>query len=1466
MNSLPRWLLRSKGNLRGFLHSIVAQPKDSNTDPTSRLGGASYSDAPLWPMPVPYPEVFTKKVDSDDAWLKKLVSLQVVVLSWLHLGEPDAAPAALALGRKLSGEQWSVVALLRHLNRDGNTPIRVDASMMGRSAAKFEGIEKLLMALHRISTDVHVFGGGSDFYTSDLTRPDSFDDSWLRCGEADGYVTKDVPLTAKPITASRLNFPQPPAFDPLPYFDPGTAEVFLRPIDHAMDPKDFIGVVPVVKVNAAPLEKLELYRKLAVCGRLQAVSSKFKRGKFVSGLFAVGKNALVDRLILDARPPNLLEASKTFWCGSMGSGCCLTDIMLRQDEHLLSTGLDLRDFFYQFRISQQRIHRNILSGTITLDEARSVFGPGFNWPEPQVVVALSTLAMGDLLACEFSQSSHLGLLLQHDVCIPSQLICLRCPIPRSMTMVGVVIDDLIILERLAESFASSCGEGSVPEPAATAMAAYEMNGLEANPKKSFFRQSCSRFWGIEVDGRLGLLRASSYRLWPLIAITMRVVLMGTASVKLLEVLSGSWISILVIRRRMFCLMNIIFDALALKEDNLVLRLSPALCDELCSLAVLGPLAVFDLRAQFCNYIGATDASGSWMAGVRAPLEAVAVQEISRYSLKKSTWSRLLPPGKAYLREKGLLHPGEEMPAEGFVSHPLWSTVARSLDFKEAWRSRCKREGHINVHELRAFLIEEKRVARECRQRRILTGLDSQVALGALVKGRSSSAPLNRLLKTNLCFPLGSGIFNYFMYFLSEENRADGPTRDSAPSKPDLSRPRWLAELQVGSVDAFDDFISRLPADQQLNPFDFSQLMNGKKLDIRPRSRLQGAQKKKENTVNCAPKPHVCKAGAEPPVDAATLDIVKSFENAQFFYEGDAPDFSKPGGLDLFSGNCGVAKEMVRAGCPWVLTFDWSRSVKEDLLSAELRDKLVSMIRAGWFKSVGMAPICASFSPAITPLVRSYRYLRGKPGVSPAMRKKLTQGNSHCDFCCLLISLCREKNIAFFLENPDRSWLWRQKNYKEFEEADSPSVFRLSFCRFGTPWQKNTRIATSTRLRSLRMLCCCKQRHLALRGYSRLHKKCWTKVAEPYPRGLAKLLATALCAQAGWCLQKRLNVSGCCRCGSMRIGEAKNPGPVGRRFVDRPTLEMLPGVSAATLTLEARQLDDFLMWCSRCLKTVDAAELFDTLPTFAAQALRSFGDLCFQQRLALSNYRHLLIAFQRWKPQIKPFMSAAWDLVRRWELQEPVTHRLPVPEGVVRAMCVMAWQLGWYDWIGATLLAYYGGGRIGEVIRCRRFDLILPCDTIGEKLPAAFLQLRSFKSYFRQAAKIQHMKISDSDAVKLLVVIYELLPKGHLLFQGTASQYRSRWDHLLTMFGIQRAAVRLTPGGLRGGAAVKMYRDNVPIPQIMWALRLRQQSTLEFYLQEVGTLTVFSQISSESLGLLRRVGQLFPLLPLAFSSG
>ena len=47
----------------------------------------------------------------------------------------------------------------------------------------------------------------------------------------------------------------------------------------------------------------------------------------------------------------------------------------------------------------------------------------------------------------------------------------------------------------------------------------------------------------------------------------------------------------------------------------------------------------------------------------------------------------------------------------------------------------------------------------------ISGLDSQVVLGCLVRGRSSLPALNALLATSIGPLLGSGIYPYFMFFL-----------------------------------------------------------------------------------------------------------------------------------------------------------------------------------------------------------------------------------------------------------------------------------------------------------------------------------------------------------------------------------------------------------------------------------------------------------------------------------------------------------------------------------------------------------------------------------------------------------------------------------------------------------------------------------------------------------------------------
>ena len=119
-------------------------------------------------------------------------------------------------------------------------------------------------------------------------------------------------------------------------------------------------------------------------------------------------------------------------------------------------------------------------------------------------------------------------------------------------------------------------------------------------------------------------------------------------------------------------------------------------------------------------------------------------------------------------------------------------------------------------------------------------------------------------------------------------------------------------------------------------------------------------------------------------------------------------------------------------------------------------------------------------------------------------------------------------------------------------------------------EKATRFGTDLpSLRGLRLLCGCKHKRHGLRGYSKRHRKAWTAVAELYPAGVSRLIASGCCIDAVWSCFVKLDVSSCCRSKSHRIGEAQNPGP--RRVAPRgeDVLEDVPLISAATAALEAK---------------------------------------------------------------------------------------------------------------------------------------------------------------------------------------------------------------------------------------------------------------------------------------------------------
>lgn len=221
------------------------------------------------------------------------------------------------------------------------------------------------------------------------------------------------------------------------------------------------------------------------------------------------------------------------------------------------------------------------------------------------------------------------------------------------------------------------------------------------------------------------------------------------------------------------------------------------------------------------------------------------------------------------------------------------------------------------------------------------------------------------------------------------------------------------------------------------------------------------------------------------------------------------------------------------------------------------------------------------------------------------------------------------------------------------------------------------------------------------------------------------------------------------------------------------------------------------------------------------------------------------------------MQVAWEIVDRWEMQSPVVHRTPVPEVLVKAMCSLAWFRGWYSWVGITLLAFYGAGRLGEVINCRRSDLLLP-DDLCEATPVVFLQLRRFKSLRRAAARVQHMKVSEPIAVKLIQCVFKLLPYDVLLFPQTAYYYRKLWNVLLQDLGFPTSC-GLTPGGLRGGAAVMHYKQGRPIADLLWLMRFRLQVTLESYLQEVAAMNALADLPEGARVFLKDTASVFPCL-------
>ena len=177
-----------------------------------------------------------------------------------------------------------------------------------------------------------------------------------------------------------------------------------------------------------------------------------------------------------------------------------------------------------------------------------------------------------------------------------------------------------------------------------------------------------------------------------------------------------------------------------------------------------------------------------------------------------------------------------------------------------------------------------------------------------------------------------------------------------------------------------------------------------------------------------------------------------------------------------------------------------------------------------------------------------------------------------------------------------------------------------------------------------------------------------------------------------------------------------------------------------------------------------------LPELLVQMLIVFGQVLYTIGESLQQFRQLLAHAQVEVPGARAIMRPAWDQVTRWEKVEPTTHRTPMPEPIMLAMCALALCWNWDVWAATTLLCFFGSCRIGEVLKAERGDFLSPDDLLCDD-NRFYLCIREPKSRGR-GPKVQHVAVNFEGGLRhFFLTVWRGLKNSDKLFPGSAWLYR-----------------------------------------------------------------------------------------------
>lgn len=594
---------------------------------------------------------------------RKMLQILIASLNWTVLGHVQRPPVCAQLGAPISNQQHLVIERFERMLDHFLHMSVFQGTDLGRVSGKFGNLIGVLqelpfcsLRLEDLETLFCKVHADLDPYQARFSPPSHHHQpDQESCASVTGSrVSASASQTsAKPVHADRVKWENPPSFEAREFLEPLTRAAFDDPETLRKDPKDWPSVPPG-KMHITREEMLKLINRWDALGACRLIDASTKDFREAVGIFCVDKDEFFDRLIINPKTINSRMHSIAVSTKELAPGSMLGLLSLSHDEIFRFSADDLTDFYYTFKVSAARSRRNAFRMKFRADELCHLkcFEPSLH--DKEILVCLSTLAMGDSLAVEIAQQSHANVLKVFCGAMnPSECLRYRSPVPRGDFIELLAIDDHVGIQRLPRaSFKNNpyLRDSEIFDQATTA---YKTVGLVQHEKKRKRNQTEGIILGADFDGLAGVVMGPRNRIAILSTLTLIVASKGTCTPKLLSIILGCWIHVLLFRRAMFAVIDQLFrEGQGLPNDAVFCLSGQAVC-ELQMLAVLGPVAQSNLRASYCDTMFCTDASPSGGAVIGAKVTAAFTKEIWRHCEQRGYYTRLQSPVSEILQEKGL---------------------------------------------------------------------------------------------------------------------------------------------------------------------------------------------------------------------------------------------------------------------------------------------------------------------------------------------------------------------------------------------------------------------------------------------------------------------------------------------------------------------------------------------------------------------------------------------------------------------------------------------------------------------------------------------------------------------------------------------------------------------------------------------------------------------------------------------